>query len=111
MTITAAVACMLVSTAVTPLFLNSLWFAAAAGAVIAVAVTGTLTRLRTLPVAACLAAGAAGLLLYLNLVFEARHSLLAVIPTPGSAARLPAWPPPGCTTRTGTPRRCRTCPG
>jgi len=88
MTITAAVACMLVSTAVTPLFLNSLWFAAAAGAVIAVAVTGTLTRLRTLPVAACLAAGAAGLLLYLNLVFEARHSLLAVIPTPGSAARL-----------------------
>ena len=88
MTITAAVACMLVSTAVTPLFLDSLWFAAAAGAVVAVAVTGTLTRLRPLPVAACLAAGAAGLLLYLNLVFEARHSLLAVIPTPGSAARL-----------------------
>ena len=88
MTITAAVACMLVSTAVTPLFLSPLWFAAAAGAVIAVAVTGTLTRLRTLPVAACLAAGVAGLLLYLNLVFEARHSLLAVIPTPGSAARL-----------------------
>ena len=89
MTITAAVACVLVSTAVSPLFLNSVWFAAAVGAVIAVAVTGTLTRLRPLPVAACLAAGVAGLLLYLNLVFEARHSLLAVIPTPGSA-----WP--GC---------------
>ena len=88
MTITAAVACMLVSTAVTPVFLNSLWFAAAVGAVIAVAVTGTLTRLRTLPVATCLGAGVAGLLLYLNLVFEARHSLLYVIPTPGSAARL-----------------------
>ena len=88
MTITAAVACVLVSTAVSPLFLNSVWFAAAVGAVIAVAVTGTLTRLRTLPVATCLAAGFAGLLLYLNLVFEARHSLLAVIPTPGSAARL-----------------------
>ncbi len=88
MTITAAVACVLVSTAVTPLFLSPLWFAAAAGAVIAVAVTGTLTRLRTLPVAICLGAGVAGLLLYLNVVFEARHSLLAVIPTPGSLARL-----------------------
>ena len=40
MTITAAVACALVSTAVTPLFLSPLWFAAAAGAVIAVASPG-----------------------------------------------------------------------
>ena len=38
--------------------------------------------------AACLAASVAGLLLYLNLVFEARHSLLLVIPTPGSVTRL-----------------------
>ena len=40
------------------------------------------------PVLACLAAGVAALLLYLNLVFEGRHSLLYVIPTPGSLARL-----------------------
>ena len=46
MTITAAVACVLVSTAVTPLFFSPLWFAAAAGAVITVAGAGTLTRLR-----------------------------------------------------------------
>ena len=88
MTVTTAVACVLASTALLPLFSNSLWFAIAAGAVIAVAATGALTRLRTLPVPVCLAASIAGLVLYLNLIFEARHSLLFVIPTPGSLSRL-----------------------
>jgi transglutaminase-like putative cysteine protease len=91
MTITAAVACILVSTAMTPLFLSPLWFVAATGAVITVAGAGTLTRLRAPrvpPVLACLAAGVAALLLYLNLVFEGHHSLLYVIPTPGSLTRL-----------------------
>ena len=55
---------------------------------IAVAGTGALTRLRTLPVSVCLAAGLVGLLLYLNLVFEVRHSLLLVVPTPDSLSRL-----------------------
>ena len=88
MTVTTAVACVLASTALLPLFSNSLWFVIGAGGVIVVAAAGALTRLRTLPVAACLAASVAGLLLYLNLVFEARHSLLFVIPTPGSLIRL-----------------------
>jgi len=88
MTVTTAVACMLASTVLLPLFINTLWFAIAAGAVIAVAATGALTRLRTLPVPACLAATVAGLVLYLNLIFEVRHSLLLVIPTPGSLTRL-----------------------
>ncbi|MGH3195789.1 MAG: DUF3488 domain-containing protein, partial [Streptosporangiaceae bacterium] len=88
MTVTTAVACMLVSTVLLPLFTDALWFVIGAGAVIAVAGTGALTRLRTLPVSACLAAGLAGLLLYLNLIFEVRHSLLLVIPTPGSLSRL-----------------------
>jgi transglutaminase-like putative cysteine protease len=91
MTITAAGACVLVSTAVTPLFLSPLWFAAAVGAVSTAAGAGTVTRMRAPrvpPVLACLAAGVAALLLYLNLVFEGRHSLLYVIPTPGSLARL-----------------------
>jgi transglutaminase-like putative cysteine protease len=88
MTVTAAVACVLASTALLPLFSNSLWFVIANGAVITVAATGALTRLRTLPVPACLAASAAGLVLYLNLVFEGRHSWLLVIPTPGSLTRL-----------------------
>src|SRR5260370_41474596 len=72
-----------------PLFIDSMWFSAAPGGVITVAATGALTRLRTLPVLACLAASVAGLLLYLNLVFEGRHSLLAVIPAPASIR--PLW--------------------
>ena len=88
MTATTAVACVLVSTVLLPLFINTLWFVIGAGAVIAVAGTGALTRLRTLPVSVCLAAGLVGLVLYLNLVFEVRHSLLLVVPTPGSLSRL-----------------------
>jgi transglutaminase-like putative cysteine protease len=88
MTVTTAVACVLVSTVLLPLFTDALWFVIGAGAVIAVAGTGTLTRLRMLPVSVCLAAGLVGLLLYLNLIFEVRHSLLLVIPTPGSVSRL-----------------------
>src|ERR1041384_3932744 len=84
MTVTTAVACVLVSTVLMPLFIDILWFVIGVGAVIAVAGTGALTRLRTLPVAA----GLVGLLLYLNLIFEVRHSLLLVIPTPGSLSRL-----------------------
>ena len=84
MTVTTAVACVLVSTVLLPLFIDILWFVIGVGAVIAVAGTGGLTRLRTLPVSVCLAVALVGLLLYLNLVFEVRHSLLLVVPTPGS---------------------------
>jgi transglutaminase-like putative cysteine protease len=88
MTVTAGVAVILTSTVLYPVFTDSLWFAASIGAVVTVAAVGALTRLRSLPVPVCLAAGVAGLLLYLNLVFEARHSLLLVIPTPGSVSSL-----------------------
>jgi transglutaminase-like putative cysteine protease len=87
-TITAAVACVLASTALAPLFSSALWFFIASGAVITVTGTGTLTRRRPLPVPACLVACLASLVLYLNLIFEAPHSLLYVIPTPGSLSRL-----------------------
>ena len=88
MTVVTAVACVLAATALLPLFSTSEWFAIAGGAVIVVAAAGALTRLRPLPVPVCLAGSVAGLLLYLNLVFEARHSLVFVIPTPGSLTRL-----------------------
>ena len=88
MTVTAGVAVLCTSTVLYPVFTDSLWFAASIGAVVTVTAVGALTRLRPLPVAACLAAGVAGLLLYLNLVFEARHSLLLVIPTPASVSSL-----------------------
>ena len=88
MTLTVAFACALASTVLYPLFTGSEWFYAGLGAIIAVAASGALSRLRTLPVLVCLAISAAGLLLYLNLVFEARHSWLLIIPTPGSLSRL-----------------------
>jgi transglutaminase-like putative cysteine protease len=88
MTVIVAIACVLTSTALYPLFYGAQWFYMGVGAVLAVAVSGTLSRLRTLPVAVCLAISLLGLLLYLNLVFERHHSLLAVIPTPTSFARL-----------------------
>src|ERR1700750_1738149 len=88
MTVATAVACVLTSTVLLPFFISIQWFVIGAGAVIAVAATGALTRLRTLPVSVCLAASLVGLLLYQNLVFEVRHSLLLVIPTPGPLTRL-----------------------
>ncbi len=88
MTLTVAFACALASTVLYPLFTGTEWFYAGLGAIIAVAASGALSRLRTLPVLVCLAISVAGLLLYLNLVFEARHSWLLFIPTPGSLSRL-----------------------
>src|SRR6202451_3911423 len=88
MTLTVAFACALSSTVLYPLFTSSEWFYVGLGAIITVAASGALSRLRTLPVVVCLAISVAGLLLYLNLVFEVRHSWALVIPTPGSLSRL-----------------------
>src|SRR5271156_2823960 len=88
MTLTVAFACALSSIGLYPLFIGSAWFYAGLGAIITVAASGALSRLRTLPVVVCLAISVAGLLLYLNLVFEVRHSWALVIPTPGSLSRL-----------------------
>jgi len=88
MTLTVAFACALCSIGLYPLFIGSTWFYAGLGAIITVAASGALSRLRTLPVVVCLAISVAGLLLYLNLVFEVRHSWALVIPTPGSLSRL-----------------------
>jgi transglutaminase-like putative cysteine protease len=88
MTVTVAIACVLTSSVLYPLFYGAQWFYLGIGAVLAVAVSGTLSRLRTLPVVVCLAISLLGLLLYLNLAFEARYSLLRVIPTPTSIIRL-----------------------
>jgi transglutaminase-like putative cysteine protease len=86
-TLAAAVATILASISLYPIFSGApLWFWDGFGAVLVVAAVGMLTRLRRLPVTACLAAGVAGLLLYLNAVFSSQ-SLLGVIPT-GSSLRL-----------------------
>jgi transglutaminase-like putative cysteine protease len=88
MTLTVAFACALCSTALYPLFKGAGWFYVGLGAIIVVAASGALSRMRTLPVALCLAISMLGLLLYLNLVFEVRHSWALFIPTPGSLSRL-----------------------
>jgi transglutaminase-like putative cysteine protease len=80
-TLAAAVATLLASVSLSPLFIGKLWFWAGAGAVAVVAAAGTLTRLRRLPVAVCLAGGVLGLLLYLNLVFASARSWGHVVPT------------------------------
>jgi TgpA N-terminal domain/Transglutaminase-like superfamily len=83
-TLAAAIATVLASISLYPIFTGApLWFWDGLGAVLVVAAVGTLTRLRRLPVTACLAAGAAGLLLYLNAVFSS-GSLLGVLPTGAS---------------------------
>src|ERR1700691_1514020 len=88
MTVTAAVAVVLSSTVLYPVFTDSLWFAASIGGVATAAVAGALTRLRTLPVAGCLAASGVALCLSLTPGLEARQCVLAVIPTTASIRRL-----------------------
>ena len=87
-TLAAAAATILASVSLYPLFSGTAWFFGGIGAVIVVALVGTLTRRRRLPVAACLGAGAAGLLLYLNLVFSSGHSLGHLLPTGTSLGNL-----------------------
>jgi transglutaminase-like putative cysteine protease len=89
MTVTVAVAVVLVSTVMYPLFAFSAWFYAGIGAAAVVAACGALSRLRVLPVAVCLAISLVGLLYYLTVLFEARHCLLRFIPT--AAALRSLW--------------------
>ena len=84
MTVTCAVAVVLVSTAMYPLFDFAAWFYAGIGAAAVAAACGALTRLRVLPVPVCLAVSLLGQLYYLDVVFEARHCLLRFLPTPAS---------------------------
>jgi transglutaminase-like putative cysteine protease len=87
-TATAALAVLLASVSLYPIFIGWVWFWAGFGAVAVVALTGTATRLRRLPVPVVLAAGLAALLLYLNLVFSNGRSLIHLLPTPASLAEL-----------------------
>src|SRR6201999_507948 len=86
LTFAAAAGTLLDSTALYALFVGLEWFWAGAGAVIVVAAVGLATRIRRLPVLVCVAAGLAGLLLYLNLVFAPGQSWFAIIPHGSSLA-------------------------
>src|SRR5580658_3041954 len=84
MTVTCAVAVVLVSTVMYTLFDFADWFYAGIGAAAVAAACGALTRVRVLPVPVCLAVSVLGQLYYLDVLFEARHCLLRFLPTPAS---------------------------
>ena len=88
LTITAALASAAASTGLFPLIIGGTWFWGGVGAIIVVAGIGTLTRLRVLPPVVCLLAALGALLLYLNLLYDARLSFLHLFPTGASLAAL-----------------------
>jgi len=88
LTVTAALATAAASTGLFLLIMGGGWFWGGLGAIIVVALVGTLTRLRVLPPVVCLFAALGGLLLYLNLVYEAKLSFLHLFPTGASLAGL-----------------------
>jgi transglutaminase-like putative cysteine protease len=88
LTVTAAAATVLASTAMFPLISQTGWFWAGTGAAIVTAAIGTLTRLRALPAIVCFLAALAGLLVYVNILFAGPESLYRLIPTPASVYHL-----------------------
>lgn len=88
LTFAAAAGTVLASSALYALYVGLEWFWAGAGAVIVVAAVGLATRIRPLPVLVCVAAGLAGLLLYLNLLFAPGQSWFAIIPNGASLAHV-----------------------
>src|SRR5579863_3708070 len=87
-TVAAACAVILASISLYPIFTGTAWFWAGCGSALVVALAGTATRLRRLPVPVTLLAGVLALLLYLNLAFANARSLYHLLPTPGSLAAL-----------------------
>ncbi len=87
-TVAAAGAVILASISLYPIFTGTAWFWAGCGSALVVALAGTATRLRRLPVVVTLLAGVLALLLYLNLAFANARSLYHLLPTPGSLAAL-----------------------
>lgn len=88
LTVTAAVATLLSSIGLYPLFIGWAWFWPGLGAVAVVAGAGALTRRFRLPAIFNLAGGLAALNLYLTTVYTAPEAFLWVVPTPASLARL-----------------------
>jgi transglutaminase-like putative cysteine protease len=87
-TAAAAVAVILASVSLYPVFSGLAWFWSGGGAVAVAALAGTATRLRRLPVLTVLPLGLLALLLYLNLAFANAQSLYHLLPTPTSLRAL-----------------------
>ncbi|MGH3281487.1 MAG: DUF3488 domain-containing protein, partial [Trebonia sp.] len=87
-TVAAATAAILASVSLYPIFTGMAWFWIGCATVIVVALAGTLTRLRRLPVAVVLLGYAVALLLWLNFAFSNAASLWHLLPTPASLGAL-----------------------
>jgi transglutaminase-like putative cysteine protease len=87
-TAAAGVAVILASVSLYPVFSGLLWFWAGCASVVVVALAGTATRLRRMPVLAGLTLGVLALLLWLNFAFSNAKSLWHLLPTPASLAAL-----------------------
>jgi transglutaminase-like putative cysteine protease len=88
LTIVAAVATLLASVGLYPLFEGNGWFGTGLGAVLTVAAAGVLAGRLRLPALVSPAAGLLALLFYLTALFVPGHALLGVFPTPASVSGL-----------------------
>jgi transglutaminase-like putative cysteine protease len=88
LTIVAALATMLASVGLYPLYESSGWFGTGFGAVLVVAAAGVLGRRLRLAAALCPLLTVVALFVYLTVVFAGRQAFLGVVPTPSSVARL-----------------------
>ena len=88
LTVAAALATVLASIALYPLFDTGGWFWDGVGAAIVVAVVGAATRRRAIPVVLCFLAAVGALFLYLNVVFAGRQSWAGLAPTGASLHHL-----------------------
>ncbi|MBA9006512.1 transglutaminaseTgpA domain-containing protein [Thermomonospora cellulosilytica] len=88
LTVVAALATLLASLGLYPLFEGAGWAWSGLGAIIAVAAGGVLARRLRLPAAAAAPVTLAALLVYLTVRYAPGQALLAVVPTPGSVTRL-----------------------
>ena len=90
MTLAAALATLAASLSLYPVVYGWHWFWVGFGAVTTIAVVGSLTRLRRLPVALCALAELAALLLFLNIQFASAKSAGRLLPTWASLHQLRA---------------------
>jgi transglutaminase-like putative cysteine protease len=88
LTVTAAIATILVSVSLYPLLSGSRWFWMGAGAAVVAGAVGTLTRRRALPGLVAVIASLTGLLVYLTVLFAGPEAWARVVPTRSSLAHL-----------------------
>ncbi|SEF51081.1 protein of unknown function [Thermomonospora echinospora] len=88
LTIVAAMATLLSSIGLYPLFEGTGWVWSGSGAILVVAVAGALSRRFRLPSAAGPVVALAALLLYFTVRYAPGQALLGIVPTPGSLDRL-----------------------